>query len=106
MRGEEIFAVVERTNELEDKRLNGGMSEKEVIEYNNIKRKTQLFSIDDFKEYHNYVRKLLKNVAEIEKELLKQFSEVCSPGSLKVIEEIVKDVCGSNLYMKGFWGRT
>tara|TARA_Y100000034_G_scaffold135398_1_gene207176 strand:+ start:857 stop:1180 length:324 start_codon:yes stop_codon:yes gene_type:complete len=107
MRGEEVYEIVEKTKDFEDRLENKEqMSEEEIINYNNLKTGKVLFSLEDIKEYHEHVRKLLRNVAEIEKELLKQFSDVCSPGSYKVIKEIVEEVCGDGLYLKGMWGKS
>ena len=107
MKGEEIFDFVERAKFLEDKRQGGqGFSEEESIEYNKIVSRKVLFSLEDIKEYHNYVRKLLRNVSEIKSDLLERFKESSSIGGYNIIKEIVEEVCDNNLYLKGFWGKS
>ena len=57
MDGEEIYSSLCRIKELEDKQRNGVVSDDEVREYHDLSRDLALTSLDDLKEYHNYIVK-------------------------------------------------
>lgn len=104
MDGEELFKSVELMRDLDVKRNSGNsLSESEVLDYMKAKNKTKILSIEDIKNYHDYVRVILKNVNELKLDLLTRFGEVCSPNSLDLIKGVIEETFDTNLYLKDMW---
>lgn len=100
MKGENLFNFVERIKFLEGRKYVGKLLESEAYELNNLIKGAKLFSLQELKDYHSYVRILLGNSAEIKEELLERFKEVCSDESFEMIKDIVERVCERNIFIK------
>lgn len=100
MKGENLFNFMDRIKVLEDKKISNKLSEREVIELNNLANGARLFSLNELKDYHKYIRALLRNSSELKEDLLKRFKEVCSDESYDLIKDVVENVCDNNLFIK------
>ncbi|MDP4039204.1 MAG: hypothetical protein Q8P57_01330 [Candidatus Pacearchaeota archaeon] len=103
MSGENLFYTLERIKELEAKGKNA--KEEEIIEYIEMTENPKIYSLEDLKQYHEYVRKIILNTQEVQDKLLSELNKISSPSSFEQIKEIVTRICERDIFTDNYVNR-
>ena len=92
IRGKEIHDSLERLKSLENKAKNGGVSEPESMEHQELVNKFTILSLEDLQEYHEFMTFRIKESHVKKDKLIRRIKQIGTKSSQELLTNIVNEV--------------
>ncbi len=92
IRGMEIHNSLERIKTLDFKAKNGGVSEPESREHQELASQFAILSLEDLKEYHDFMISIVEEGHVKKERLIERIKTIGTPNVQQVLQKVIEDV--------------